>query len=158
MANLVFGWINFGVMLLVGRYVYLRWFKTQIKTAIIAKKNEFQDLDRELSSLENQVKETAINLELQKQQAALLLANVQHWQDVYLSNQQVENAQIKLLQIQIDTKNQLKLQHLALASVQKKLLTQALEQASIILQDQFNKPTVAKQFLHNICDKLDRDY
>ncbi len=158
MANLIFGWINFGVMLLVGRYVYLRWFKAQIKTAIIAKNNDLQNLDRELSSLENQIKETAINLELQKQQAALLLANVQRWQSVYLANQQAENAQIKLLQIQIDTKNQLKLQHLALESVQKKLLTQALEQATSLLQDQFNKPVVAKQFLQNICDKLDRGY
>lgn len=156
MANLFFGWLNFLILLLISRYIYLKWFKLQIQAAIKTKDNFVQDLSCELSSLENQVKEGVFDLALQEQQAINLLQKVQDWQAVYQQDLHVQAAYIKDLQLQIDTKNQIKLQNLALILAQKKLLTVALAQADSQLRTRFVDQNLTSSFLAQACDKLDR--
>lgn len=157
MTNLIFGGINFVVILMVGKYVYLRWFRSQIVDAIASKDQYHQDLNSELSGLENKIKEVSLDLVLQQEQASDLLQKVQNWQAVYQADLQLQAAQVKSLQIAIDTKNQLKLQNLVVNLAQKKLLKQSLPQVEQGLIGRFADQLVAADFLKQACNKLDQD-
>lgn len=155
MTSLIFGAINFVVILSIGRYVYLRWFKPQIIDAIASQEQHQQNLNSELSGLENKIKEISLDLVLQQQQANDLLQKVQDWNAAHFAALRTQNAQVKVLQIQIDTKNRLKSQNLAFDLAQKKILKIMLPKVGQGLVAHFENPSVASQFLQQICDKLD---
>lgn len=154
MTTLIFGGINFVVILFIARYVYLRWFKAQILAAIDNKSQIQKDLNLELSTLENRIKEVSLDLVVQQAQAMVLLQKVQDWQAVRLEHLRLQNIQIKALQVGIDTRNQLKLQNLVLNLAQKKIITVALPQVKQELQDHFAGQSFASDFLAQACAKF----
>jgi|DEB19_MinimDraft_3_1074340.scaffolds.fasta_scaffold151463_1 hypothetical protein len=154
MTNLIFDGINFVIIFYVGRYVYLRWFKSQIIGAIASKNQYRQDLNSELSGIENKIKEIALDLVLQQELADDLLQKVQNWQLAHLAYLQSQEAQVKRSQVLIDIKKQLKLQNLAVSLAQKKLLIVVLPKVQQTLVDYFDNRSVATEFLNQACDKL----
>lgn len=155
MINLIFGWINFLVTILIGGYAYLRWFKKPIKSAIALQKTQKQDLEIELSALQNQIKVVSLDLVFQAEQAAQLLSKVEAWQQAYFAKEQLYYTQVKTIQEQVDLKNQIKLQNLNLILAQKMLFRSTFTQATDTLKDNFSNQQLAAEFLEQICDKLD---
>ena len=154
MLNLIFAWINFGITLGLARYVYLRWFKINIAQIINKNKDHLFDLNTELSTLENQVREIAIDLALQAQLASSLLTKVQNWANAYQHTLILNARQTQLIQAQIDLRNQLKIAYLATSLAQKKMFTQVLTQAEQALLANFASQGQAQAFLNSVLDNL----
>lgn len=155
MMSLVFAWLNFAIYILIGRYAYQRWFKTQLSTAISAKKTKLQNLQNEVSGLENQIKELAVDLVLQEKQAVDLFAKLEKWREVALITQQTEQQEFANLQQMIAKNNQIKMQNLALKLAQKHMLANVVSQTTELLCEQFKQSENANIMMRGIFNKLE---
>lgn len=156
MTNLFFAWVNFGITIFIGRYVYRRWIKDQLDTSIQKDKDKAQNLHIEVSQLENEVKELSVDLVLQENQAANLLNKLKLWQSAFNNDHALDMQNIANVQAIILQKNELKLKNLALNLAQKKILSTVLIEAGLVLQDKFEKKQEASLLLSQIVDELSR--
>ena len=154
MINLVFAWLNLTIYILIGRYAYRKWFKTQLNDSIKLKQERFQKLQDDLSNLECQLKDLEADLILQKQESANLLDKLKRWQTMFMAAQQVELQAILDVQQVIAKNNQIKMQNLSLKLSQKQMLDRVLSQTTELLQNQFRRPEDASLMLNSVIDKL----
>lgn len=156
MVNFIFSWLNFGIFILICRLVYRRFFKERLALALEATQDKIRALQQEVSSLESQVREVAVDLVLQENETADLLAKVKRWQTEFELVRQVELKNCALIQSSLLDQNEVKMQNLSLNAAQKELLTAALVEVSSVLSDKFKKKTDTDKYLCRVLDRLDR--
>lgn len=156
MTGLIFGWLNLALFLIIAKYVYQKWFKSQLSTSISTKQDQFQALQNEVVGLENQIKDLAIDLVLQEKQSADLLDKLKRWQTVFINNQQAELLEFEQVQKNIIHKNKIKSQNLTLKLAQNQSLVQVIAQSTELLKNQFGHQQKANSMLCNVLDKLKR--
>lgn len=156
MMSLIFAWLNFAIFIMIGRYIYRKWFKTQLCTSLKLKQDEFKKMQNEVGSLESQIKELTLDLVLQQKQSTDLLSKLKQWRAVFMDDQQLELQKIAHLQAIIAQNKQTKLQNIALKLTQKHLLMDIVPQVSDLLHEQFRSPDKAKSMLFGALEKLER--
>jgi len=156
MIKLFFAWLNFGIILALGYYVYQRWFKAQLHLAIQTKKNQLQGLQNQVGSLENQIKELSIDLVLQQNKATDLVTKLQLWQTCFVAKQAQQADDFEKIQIKIEYNNQIKLQNLSLGLAQKAILAETLFQTNNLLREKFENLDQANLILKDALTKLNR--
>jgi hypothetical protein len=129
--------------------------KKTVKNLILKEEKVVLDLEAEAGQLENQVKETAIDLIVQKKKSEELFEKVKYWQKSFDKNFESVSKKVEHAQVEIDHNNKLKSYNLALKILQKKVLTKTVVSATVLLNKKFELQADAQVYLDNVLGRLE---
>ena len=154
MMSIIFGWINFAILLGLGRYAYKRFLQSPIKKIIEKEDNDVLALRADASSLENHVVEVVMELKVQEQKAVELIEKVKLWQKSFEESQKENLDTVEKNQKSIDENNEIRSNNLAIKITRDKLLSLALVDVRGQLEKKFSKDGSASDFLDQVCNNL----
>lgn len=154
MMSIIFGWINFAILLVLGRYAYKRFLQSPIKKIIDKEEGDVLALRADASSLEGHVVEVVMELKVQEAKAAELIEKAKLWQKSFEESQKENLDVVEKNQKTIDQSNEIRLNNLAVKITRDKLLSLALVNVKGQLEKKFSKDSSASDFLDQVCSNF----
>lgn len=152
-----FNWLNFGILIFLGRYVFVRWFAAAIHKSIQLDMAKLPVLQQKLVDLENQVQEVSLDLILQQHKATNLTVKLARWQSEFEVNRLESDLELKSLQARLYQQNLIKKNNLALGLVQNDTLKTIVHQAANLLQINYADQVQAQYFVDQALTKLGQE-